>query len=164
MRTQDVLDLLNNDRFAQELLHAPMPARLAYNAVDGTPRVIPIGFHWNGETFVMATATGSPKQYGLAANPRVALTIDTNEFPPKVLLVRGNATLTVVDGVPEEYLLAANRAIDPDQQAGFDAQVRALYDQMVRIEIAPTWAKVHDFETRLPSAVQRLLEEKQAGK
>ena len=31
---------------SQELLHSKIPARLAYVALDGTPRVIPIWFHW----------------------------------------------------------------------------------------------------------------------
>ena len=34
---------------AQQLLQSKGPAHLAYNWRDGTPRVIPIGFHWNGE-------------------------------------------------------------------------------------------------------------------
>lgn len=160
MKSDDVLDLLNNDRFAQELLRSNIPARLAYIALDGTPRVVPVGFHWNGETFVVASAVGSAKRQSLAANPHVAITIDTNELPPRVLLVRGTASLTIVNGVPDEYLLASNKRISPDQQPGFEAQVRAMYDQMVRIEIVPTWAKVHDFETRIPSAEQRLAEEK----
>ncbi len=33
---------------AQELLQSTIPARLAYNWTDGTSRVIPIWFHWNG--------------------------------------------------------------------------------------------------------------------
>ena len=40
---------------AQTLLESRIPARLAYCAVDGTPRVQPIWFHWNGESLVLAT-------------------------------------------------------------------------------------------------------------
>ena len=32
---------------AQELLQSTIPARLGYIARDGTPRVVPIWFHWN---------------------------------------------------------------------------------------------------------------------
>ena len=35
--------------------------------------------------------------------------------------------------------------------------MKSLYKQMVRITITPTWAKVIDFETTLPSAVQELM-------
>jgi len=34
----------------------------------------------------------------------VALTIDTEVHPPKILLIRGRAELDVVEGIPEEYL------------------------------------------------------------
>ena len=40
--------------------------------------------------------------------------------------------------------------------------MRSLYDSMVEIRITPTWAKVLDFETRIPSAVAELVREKQA--
>jgi hypothetical protein len=40
--------------------------------------------------------------------------------------------------------------------------VRALYDQMVRITIEPDWAKLLDFETTLPKAVEDLIKTKTA--
>jgi nitroimidazol reductase NimA-like FMN-containing flavoprotein (pyridoxamine 5'-phosphate oxidase superfamily) len=48
---------LLRDPVAQDLLQSTRPAHLAYTWHDGTPRVIPIGFHWNGEDLVLATAT-----------------------------------------------------------------------------------------------------------
>jgi nitroimidazol reductase NimA-like FMN-containing flavoprotein (pyridoxamine 5'-phosphate oxidase superfamily) len=74
---------------ARELLASTIPARLAYIGTDGTPRVIPIWFHWNGAEFVLGTPPKAPKLKALAKNPRVALTIDDNSFPHKVLMVRG---------------------------------------------------------------------------
>ncbi|HWU22659.1 MAG TPA: hypothetical protein VN088_14085 [Nocardioides sp.] len=45
----------------------------------------------------------------------------------------------------------------------WEAEVRSLYaDGMVRIVITPTWAKLIDFETALPSAVQELVEQRAA--
>ena len=43
---------LLNDPIAQALLRSTIPARLAYSWTDGTPRVVPIWFHWTGEEFV----------------------------------------------------------------------------------------------------------------
>jgi hypothetical protein len=37
------------DPVAQQLLQSRIPARLAYTWEDGTPRVVPIGFHWDGK-------------------------------------------------------------------------------------------------------------------
>jgi hypothetical protein len=41
--------------------------------------------------------------------------------------------------------------------------VHALYDQMARIDITPTWVKIHDFETRIPQAVEDLARTKFGG-
>ena len=57
---QGGLDLLQHPA-AQELLRSKIPARLAYVWTDGTPRVIPIWFHWNGKEIVMATPPRAPK-------------------------------------------------------------------------------------------------------
>jgi Pyridoxamine 5'-phosphate oxidase len=84
---------------AQELLHSKIPARLAYIWMDGTPRVVPIWFHWNGLELIMATPPKAPKLKALAKNPKVSLTIDDNNFPHKVLLIRGTASLQHVDGM-----------------------------------------------------------------
>jgi hypothetical protein len=153
-----IIDLMN-DPVAQELVKAPIPARLAYNARDGSPRAIPIGYLWDGEVFVMATSVNAPKLKALAANPKVALTVDTNTFPPRVLLVRGEATVEVVEGVPEEYVAAARRFVGEEGMPAWEAGVRALYKQMAVIRVTPTWAKILDFETRLPSPVEQLIKE-----
>ena len=85
---------------AQELLASNIPARLAYIWTDGTPRVVPIWFHWDGRELVMGTPPKAPKLKALAKNPKVSLTIDDNQFPHKVLLIRGTARLPPVDGGP----------------------------------------------------------------
>ena len=69
---------------AQLLLQSTIPARLAYVGTDGSPRVVPIWFHWNGREIVMASPPNAPKLKALAKNPKVALTIDENDFPQKV--------------------------------------------------------------------------------
>jgi Pyridoxamine 5'-phosphate oxidase len=75
-----VIDELNHPG-AQELLRTQPLVRVAYTGPDGFPRVIPIGFWWDGERVVVHTAPNAPKVRALAARPQVALTIDT-EVPP----------------------------------------------------------------------------------
>jgi len=146
-----------SDPLAQELLHSPLLTRLAYNGSDGYPRVVPVGYHWSGAQFIVCTATNAPKVRALQANARVALTVDTDTQPPHVLLVRGTASVTIVDGIPSEYLEASKKFIAPEQWSAFLAQVRGLYKQMARIVITPDWAKLLDFETRFPIAVEHLV-------
>lgn len=139
--------------------------RLAYVAKDGTPRNVPVGFTWNGTEIVICTAKNAPKLPSLRANPMVALTIDTEVHPPKILLIRGRAELDVVDGVPDEYL-QMNGALQmtPEQRVEWEAGVKALYDGMVRIVVTPTWAKLIDFETTLPTAVEQLIQQQEQRK
>jgi Pyridoxamine 5'-phosphate oxidase len=162
MQRTDVMRVLN-DPLAQELMHSRIPARVAYTSVDGTPRVVPLGFLWNGEQFVICSIPESPKVHSLASNPLVALTIDTETFPPHVLLVRGRASLETVDGVPPEYLEASRKQVSEAEMPSFEAQVRGLYERMVRITIEPHWAKLLDFETRLPTPVENLIKSKGAS-
>jgi hypothetical protein len=149
-----------NRPLSQELLARDL-TRLAYVAKDGTPRNVPIGFTWNGARIVMCTAKNAPKLPALRQNPMVALTIDTEVHPPTILLIRGRAELDVVDGIPAEYHQASGAyQMTPEQRVAWEAEVRSLYDGMVRIVVTPTWAKLIDFETTLPSAVEELIQQR----
>lgn len=147
------------DPVAVELLRSANPARLAYVALDETPRVVPVGFHWDGDVLVIGTVPRSAKVAALRARPAVALTIDTTPpvWPPKVLFVRGLASVTLTDGVFPEYVAGARKLVPPQEFEQWEAGVRSLYEQMVRIEVRPTWVKIHDFETRIPQAVEDLV-------
>jgi Pyridoxamine 5'-phosphate oxidase len=156
VQKREVTEVLNRP-ISQELLARDL-TRLAYVAKDGTPRTIPIGFVWNGSEIVMCTAKNAPKLPALRDNPAVALTIDTEVHPPRILLIRGRAALDVVDGIPDEYFEAnGTYEMTPEQRVEWEAEVRSLYDGMVRIVVSPTWAKLIDFETTLPSAVEELM-------
>jgi hypothetical protein len=155
----EVTEVLNRPT-SQELLARDV-TRLAYVAKDGTPRNVPIIFTWNGSQIVMCTPKNAPKLPALRANPMVALTIDTEVHPPKILLIRGRVELDVVDGIPAEYLKTTGAyTMTPEQRVEWEANIRSLYDGMVRIVVTPTWAKLIDFETTLPSAVEELIRQR----
>jgi Pyridoxamine 5'-phosphate oxidase len=156
MNQAEIRDLMN-DPVAQGLIQAPIHARLAYTAKDGSPRVVPIGFIWTGDVFVMGSPPISPKVRALSVNPKVALTIDTDDFPPNILLVRGEAALETVDGVPDEFVEAARRFVGDERMPEWEAQAHGLYKEMVLIRVTPTWVKIIDFETRLPGYVEELI-------
>jgi hypothetical protein len=98
MAQQGSLELLD-DPVAKALLGSANLARLAYTWMDGSPRVVPIWFHWTGDQLVLGSPPKAPKLRALAADPRAALTIDGNEWPHKVLLVRGRASVEMLDDV-----------------------------------------------------------------
>lgn len=144
---------------ARDLLASATLLRLAYDGSDGFPRVIPIGFHWNGSEIVVCTAATAPKVKALSARPNVAITIDAGDTPTeaKSLLVRGLASVDIVDGVPDEYFAASTKVLGADQLPEFERQVRAMYDQMARISIEPAWARFFDFGAgRMPAFLTKL--------
>jgi hypothetical protein len=158
MYDDEVADELAHDG-ARELLERAPVSRLAYNGSDGFPRVIPIGFFFNGEAVVLCTAVTSPKVRALAERPEVALTIDVGDSPAdaRSLLLRGTATLETVEGIPPEYLAASAKVLNEHELAEFDRAVRGMYDRMVRISVVPTWARFFDFGGgRLPAFLQEL--------
>ncbi|CAM3274118.1 pyridoxamine 5'-phosphate oxidase family protein [Occultella aeris] len=166
MQPSQITEVLERP-ISQELLSRDL-TRLAYVAKDGTPRNVPIAFTWNGAEIVICTTKNAPKIPALRNNPAVAMTIDTEVHPPKILLIRGLAELDFVDGIPDEYLRATSTyEMTAEQRVEWEAEVRSLYrDGMVRIVVTPTWAKLIDFETTLPSAVEELVRqraERQAG-
>jgi hypothetical protein len=67
------------------------------------------------------------------------------------------ASVELVDGVPDEYLAASRKVLPEAQWSEFENNVRSIYPAMARISITPQWAKVLDFETRIPTAVERLV-------
>ncbi len=143
---------------ARELLQAQFPVRFAYVRSDGAPEVVPIGFHWNGKEFVPCTSPNSNKMHELHDGDKVALTIDTNELPFKVLRVHGTVHIDVVDGIAPEYEAMILRSMGDEAGRGWIEQMRAITSTMARIFVAPQWVCVQDFQTRFPNEVERAME------
>jgi hypothetical protein len=139
------------DPIATDLLASTELARLAYVAADGTPRVIPVGWLWDGSAFVVATFAASPKVRALQRDPAVALTIDRAGPPPVALLVRGKAAVRLTAGVPEEYLRMQEKFYGPEPATAAAEAFAAT--PMAVITITPTWVATMDFQTRLPGAL-----------
>ncbi|MFD0579757.1 pyridoxamine 5'-phosphate oxidase family protein [Dactylosporangium darangshiense] len=150
---QGSLGLLEHE-VAVRLLASSELARLAYVAGDGTPRVMPMMFHWTGEELVMSTFAGAGKIAALRARPAVAVTIDAAGPPPEVLLLRGDAEVTDVEGIVPEYVLAHRRYYGPEQGAANVAAVDHPGTRMARIALRPSWVGVLDFTTRVPGPLR----------
>jgi hypothetical protein len=147
-------------RLARRLLSSRIPARFAYVAPDGTPRVLATWFTWTGAVLAMPTFLAAPhvrhaagRLRALRANPAAAVTIDTEAFPPEVLTVRGRVEITEVEGIPAEYASAARRYLGGEAARAYLAQIDQPGTRMASIDLHPAWAGVLDFESRLPSAL-----------
>ena len=139
---QGDLGLLETD-VARRLLSSRIPARFAYLATDGTP------------TFLAAPHVrhAAGRLRALRARPDVAVTIDTETFPPEVLTIRGRVEIGEVDGVPAEYELAARRYLGDEAARQYLAQIDRPGTRMASIDLHPAWVGVLDFQSRLPSAL-----------
>ena len=156
---QGDLRLLETD-LAARLLTSTIPARYAYTSLDGTPRIVASWFVWTGEELVLPTFISAPhiahaayRLRALRANPDVAVSIDTDSFPPEVLSIRGKAESTEIDGVAAEYAEAARRFLGTEQAADYLAQIDHPGTRMARIAVRPTWVALMDFQSRMPSAL-----------
>jgi len=154
---------LLNDPVAQKMLQSTVPARLAYNWSDGTPRVVPIGFHWNGKEIVLGTPPDAPKMKVLKDGAKVAVTIDSDGMPYMVLLIRGSIRTDTVDGIAPEYAAMTKRVFGEEAGQAWLDQMGPMCPQMSRIFITPEWVGILDFETRFPNALERAMERMQAG-
>jgi hypothetical protein len=156
---QGDLGLLESD-VARRLLSSRIPARFAYIGLDGTPRVLATWFHWTGEVLAMPTFLAAPhvrhaagRLRALRANPDVAVTIDTEAFPPEALTMRGSVEISEVEGIPLEYASAARRYLGEDAARAYLAEIDRPGTRMARIDLRPAWVGLHDFRSRLPSAL-----------
>jgi hypothetical protein len=154
---QGDLSLLD-DPVAQRLLQSTIPARLAYVWPDGTPRVIPIGFHWTGTDVVLGTPPDAPKMKALRDGAKVALTIDSDAMPYQVLQIRGTARVDIVEGIAPEYAAMSKRVMGEEQGQAWLDNLGPICPQMARVFIRPEWVGILDFQTRFPSAIERAME------
>ena len=151
------------DPIAQELLHSRILARLAYVWSDGTPRVIPIAFHWDGHDMVFGTPPNAPKAHLLKDGSKVAITIDSNDMPFKALSIRGIAKVSLINGIVPEYSLACKRYMGEEGGNAWLAQIGQMLahpkmgGKMLRIAVTPEWVNILDFQQRFPSAIAAVM-------
>ena len=69
MTLDEALNILQTDELAQHLLGSPIIAQLGYTWRDGSPRVVPMWFHWTGEDILMGAPPNALKMKVLSARP-----------------------------------------------------------------------------------------------
>jgi len=146
---------------AQALLASAIPARVAFTAADGTPRLVATWFQWTGDELVMPTFVSAPHVAGparrlaaLRARPDVAVSIDTESGPAQVLSLRGKVRISEVDGVDPDYAASARQYLGEDAAPGYLAMLDQPGTRMARIALRPNWVGLLDFGgDRLPGVM-----------
>jgi hypothetical protein len=146
---------------AQRLLASAIPARVAYTAKDGTPRIAASWFQWTGGELVMPTFVQAPhvaaparRLAALRARPDVAVSIDTESTPARVLMVRGKAKVTEIDGIDPDYAASARQYLGEEAASQYLAMTDQPGTRMARITVRPAWVGLLDFGgDRLPGVM-----------
>ena len=112
----------------------------------------------------IALVTGASRGLGeaaaralAAAGAKVAVTIDSTEWPPKVLLIRGSIKVQAMDDTVPEYALSAERYFGPEQGRAWVKQAAQLSPRNLRIALTPEHVDILDFEKRFPSAFAKAM-------
>jgi len=81
---------------AEHRLHDQTVIWLTTVSPDGQPQTSPVGYAWDGETFVIISRPDAPKVRNLRVNPKVALHLDLDGDAEKnsILTIEGIATLS----------------------------------------------------------------------
>jgi hypothetical protein len=155
----DASTILQLDSVAQDLLRSAIPARLAYIWRDGTPRVVPMWFEWTGQEFLMGAPPSAPKMKALGEHPKLAFTIDSNDWPYGLLSVRGTASWDLVEQPVNEtfpeYGRMARRYLGEIGGQEFLRGLQQRFSHWARISIRPDEVRILDFTQRFPSAWSR---------
>ena len=89
---------------------------------------------------------------------KVALTIDSDSMPYKVLLIRGTIHTDTVEGIAPEYAAMTKRVFGEEGGQAWLKQLEPICPRMSRVFIQPEWVGILDFEARFPSALERAME------
>ena len=138
---------------SQEMLQSKIPARFAYVWMDGTPRVIPIWFHWNGSKIVMASSAQSSEAQGFGKESESLADDRRREFSAKSAADSRNGATGNSGALLPSIKRAAHRYFTPEQAKSWLDQLRKMAPSQVRITITPEWVGLLDFKTRFPSAL-----------
>jgi PPOX class probable F420-dependent enzyme len=139
-----------DDPVVESLLEGPNLARLSYIGVDGRPRVVPIWFTHEDGDIIMITGPKAEKVRALEANGAVAISIDSDTPPYKVLLIDGDATLEHVDGMDPLYRGIVERYLGP----AADGYLNTLeVKRQVRVRTKVRSYRIFDFVKRRPKSL-----------
>ena len=86
----------------------------------------------------------------------MALTIDGAFEPPQILMVRDVATVTIVQGIPDDFIATTKKLVAPKKCPAVKSKLWATYKDVARISIPPDTVTIFDLETRVPNYLSDL--------
>lgn len=110
--------------------------KLATASGVGAPHVAPVWFVLDGDDLVFTTAEASVKGRHLRANPRAALTVDSERYPYEYAAVRGSVTLNAnVDELLPWTTRIAERYVPAGRAEEYGRRNAAAGEMLCRLHI-----------------------------
>ena len=82
---------------AQEIDHylaGPHVAHLATIRADGGPHLAPVWYQWQEGKVLVVSGVGAVKTRNIRANPKVSLSVATDEWPYQYIILEGEAVVS----------------------------------------------------------------------
>lgn len=176
MKYSDIVRLVETDPVVRTLLEMPIALRIGYTGLDGSPRVIPVVYLWDGAAFVFASPAAAYKVKSIVARPEAAFSIDVGpgptaaearvkissslglpvvDYAPIAVTGRGTTSIEICSGIPQIHLEMARRMIGDDRKLKdwADGHVERDNDWAI-ISLTPTHIAVCDFVSRFPPTAE----------
>jgi PPOX class probable F420-dependent enzyme len=136
---------MSREEAIEFLMAGTRAGKLATASPTGAPSVAPLWFTVDGDDVVFSTGRDSVKGRHLAANPRAALTVDSDEFPYAYVSVRGPVTLTDDPDVLVEWNTRLAERYVPEGRAEEYGKRNSSPGMLVcrlRMERIAAWAEI----------------------
>jgi PPOX class probable F420-dependent enzyme len=106
-------------------------------APDGTPVPTPVWFLWDGATILLYSQPNTPKLRHIAANPRVALALRTDERGDALAVITGTAAVDESAPAADRLQPYVERYRTGIERLGYDVETFAR-EYSVPVRITPT--------------------------
>ena len=127
---------------AQEIddyLAGPHVAHLATIRPDGGPHLAPVWYQWQDGRVMVVSGEGAVKTRNIRANPKVSLSVATDEWPYQYVILEGEAVISsdnlreVVRSIFARYEGEERGQQEADDLTGGEQQVVAIIIEVKRI-------------------------------
>lgn len=129
----------------EDLLKKPLVAKLATIIKDGTPRITGLWFENRGKTMVFNTHEKTTHASNIKRNPKVAVFIDTVEWPYKGVHMTGKARVDTRASTKEEIGEMYTRYMGDYQKAVAYGEKLISWGKRVFITFEPERIVTYDF-------------------
>lgn len=134
---------MSKEETHQFLLEGSRTGQLATTRADGSPHVTPIWFILDGDDLLFTTMKTSLKGRNLTRDPRLMISVDSEEYPYAFVLIEGTAELEHLS--PKELLPwtteIARRYVPEGQAEAFGRRNAVEEEALVRVKVSKLIAR-----------------------